>query len=323
MNERKAYIDVVRGILILLVVLFHTPFVLRSAGCIGEVPFFDAFSGFYVVFFMPGFFFLTGYCTNWGGVILTFLQRFVKRTILPALVLPIFASLLYFDKAVFANFLDFDSWTYSCVGWFICALAVAKSLYFCIRRLVKNGVLLFVVVLTIAVLGFVLNKFFELPNHGFYQNGMILMFFVYLGDKARNFSFSTEKISKYLGVGYVLVWLACSILGFSLPNVMLSVNCSYLKFVPYFIIATMGICLLVSFSKWINTSRFFEYMGRHSLVIYFFHSVLIFQIGRLFDGICLCDNLMVLLVFVVVVALASFIAWLFDLPYLRWLVGRF
>lgn len=67
MSERKAYIDVARGILILSVVLFHTPFVLRSVGCLGEVPFFDAFSSFYIVFFMPGFFFLTGYCTNWGG----------------------------------------------------------------------------------------------------------------------------------------------------------------------------------------------------------------------------------------------------------------
>ncbi len=258
-----------------------------------------------------------------GGQILIFLQRFVKRTILPALVLPIFTSLLYFDKSVFANFLDFDSWAYSCVGWFIFALAVAKLLFFCVKRLVKNSVLLFVVVLAIAVLGLVLNKSFELPNHGFYQNGMILMFFVYLGDMARNVSFSIEKISKYLGIGYVFVWLTCTILGISLPNVMFTVNCSYLKFVPYLIVATMGICLLMLFSKWIKTSKFFEYMGRHSLVIYFFHSVLIFQIGRLFDGACLCDNLMVLIVFVVVVALSSFIAWLFDLPYLRWLVGRF
>lgn len=217
MSERKAYIDVARGILILLVVLFHTPFVLRSAGCIGEVPFFDAFSGFYVVFFMPGFFFLTGYCTNWGGVILTFLQRFVKRTILPALVLPIFASLLYFDKAVFANFFDFDSWAYSCVGWFICALAVAKLLYFCIKRLVKNGVLLFVVVLTIAVLGFVLNKSFELPNHGFYQNGMILMFFVYLGDMVRNVSFSAEK-----NIEVFWCWLCVGMVGFLYSRVFVA-----------------------------------------------------------------------------------------------------
>lgn len=68
---------------------------------------------------------------------------------------------------------------------------------------------------------------------------------------------------------------------------------------------------------------FFEYIGRHSLVIYFFHSVLIFQVGRLLNDFSLCDNLVVLLVFVVVVALATFIAWLFDLPYLRWFVGRF
>lgn len=67
MSERKSYIDVARGILILLVVLFHTPFVLRSAGCISESPFFDAFSSFYVTFFMPCFFYITGYCTNWGG----------------------------------------------------------------------------------------------------------------------------------------------------------------------------------------------------------------------------------------------------------------
>lgn len=56
MSERKSYIDVARGILILLVVLFYTPFVLRSAGCISESPFFDAFSSFYVTFFMPCFF---------------------------------------------------------------------------------------------------------------------------------------------------------------------------------------------------------------------------------------------------------------------------
>ncbi len=327
MSERKPYIDVARGILILLVVLFHTPFILRSVGCVGETPILDVVASFYIPFFMPAFFVITGMCTDWDADWNTFLVGNAKKLLLPALLLPLCATALYCERSAWYNFCDLDSWAYACVGWFVCALMTAKFVYYGVRRLVPfgNSVLLLLAVAAIVMVGLLLNKFFCLKNTLYYQNGMLFVFFVYIGElsKKKMAIFWGGRAACAIGLGYIAVWLASRLAHVDMPYVMLSVNCGYWKFPLYLCIAGGGICLLMSLAWRIGTNHFLEYMGRHSLVIYFFHSVLIFQMGRLLGGFGICDTLFVLLVFASSVAIASFIAWLFDLPYLRWLVGRF
>lgn len=327
MSERKPYIDVARGGLILLVVLFHTPIILRSVGCIGETPLLDAIGSFYIPFFMPAFFVITGMCTDWDVDWKTFLAKNAKKLLLPTLLLPLCATALYCERSAWHNFCDLDSWAYAGAGWFVCALMTAKLVYYGVRRLVPfgNGVLLLLAVAAVAVVGLLLNKFFCLKNTLFYQNGMVLAFFVYVGElsKKKMDVFKGGRTAYMIGLGYIAVWLASRLAHVDMPYVMLSVNCGYWKFPFYLCIAVMGVCLLMSLAWRIGTNRLLEFMGSHSLVIYFFHSVLIFQMGSLLGGFGICDALFVLLVFASSVAIASFIAWLFDLPYLRWLVGRF
>lgn len=329
MSERKPYIDVARGGLILLVVLFHTPIILRSVGCIGETPLLDAIGSFYIPFFMPAFFVITGMCTDWDVDWKTFLAKNAKKLLLPTLLLPLCATALYCERSAWHNFCDLDSWAYAGAGWFVCALMTAKLVYYGVRRLVPfgNGVLLLLAVAAVAVVGLLLNKFFCLKNTLFYQNGMVLAFFVYVGElsKKKMDVFKGGRTAYMIGLGYIAVWLASRLAHVDMPYVMLSVNCGYWKFPFYLCIAVMGVCLLMSLAWRIGTNRLLEFMGSHSLVIYFFHSVLIWWLGCLLTmcPLPLHDTALALVVFVLAVSVCALLGKLFDLPYLRYALGRF
>lgn len=88
-RERCHFIDVAKGILILLVVLHHQPMIDKENGientfllCLGNA------SSYYNAFFMPAFFVITGYCTNfYSKSISHFFVHQVLSIMLPAFCL--------------------------------------------------------------------------------------------------------------------------------------------------------------------------------------------------------------------------------------------
>ena len=65
MKERIHYIDVAKGLLIILVILHHFPQLMDQYGVSNPfLQFLDSASDYYNAFFMPTFFIITGYCTN-------------------------------------------------------------------------------------------------------------------------------------------------------------------------------------------------------------------------------------------------------------------
>lgn len=115
--ERLRFIDATKGILIFLVIAGHVPFAMIKLGGIpssaielwGEINY-NTFASFY----MPSFFFITGYCSNFSKPLETFIKDNLATLILPCLLLS------------------------SPTNWFVMALFVAKLLYYYINRLCKK-----------------------------------------------------------------------------------------------------------------------------------------------------------------------------------------
>lgn len=65
MKERLHYMDVAKGILIFLVIIHHQPQLEEEHGVSNVfLAMLDNFSDYYDAYFMPAFFIITGYCTN-------------------------------------------------------------------------------------------------------------------------------------------------------------------------------------------------------------------------------------------------------------------
>lgn len=89
MKDRFHYIDIAKGILILLVVIHHQPQLAAEFGI--SNPFLAALacsSDYFNAFFMPAFFVITGYCTNFQKLPFgKFLGRQAMTIMLPAFCL--------------------------------------------------------------------------------------------------------------------------------------------------------------------------------------------------------------------------------------------
>lgn len=78
MKERIHYIDVAKGLLITLVILHHFPQLMEQYGVSNPfLQFLDSASDYYNAFFMPAFFIITGYCTNFRK--LPFGEFFIRQ----------------------------------------------------------------------------------------------------------------------------------------------------------------------------------------------------------------------------------------------------
>lgn len=84
-KERLTYIDVAKGLLMVLVVFHHVDGNATKYGIINSaVDDIHAFSNIFVSFFMPCFFIITGYCSNFTKPFVRFLLGSIKGIMLPA-----------------------------------------------------------------------------------------------------------------------------------------------------------------------------------------------------------------------------------------------
>ena len=136
-KTRLNYIDVAKGILILMVVYGHVYWVLSKILLIKNVALEDYgnIQNIWIAFYMPAFFMLTGYVSSFKKPFLPFLRKQLKTLILPAISLFVLSQIL--------TFLFYDrNFSLGIIGaikgqgfWFLYALFVAKILYYFIDKI--------------------------------------------------------------------------------------------------------------------------------------------------------------------------------------------
>ncbi|MFE4709442.1 acyltransferase family protein [Paenibacillus sp. NPDC056722] len=283
-NKRIEWIDISKGILIILVMLGHTQ---ASPHLVGYI-----FS-----FHMPFFFFISGYLFNVEKY-----QSFTnvvvsksKSILIPYIFFSVLSVIIY---SVIFDY-HFNNW-YSLVSmfleskrneifynvplWFFTTLFIIELLYFLIRKHINRKWI--VLTILIALSGFEAIKYNttgqpKLPWS--FDLGVYYMVFFGIGNLIRNISINNKFIKKSL-YGFCFI---INILFLVSPETFNGVNnivYSHGSFAYLWslILGFAGIVTYIGLSKYVKSSKALSYLGKNTMIIFPLHFVLGYNLINVF-----------------------------------------
>lgn len=288
---------------------------------------FDDFESLWVVFFMPAFFFITGFCTGFDKPFKPFLITGIRTILIPAMIIGYGVQLfdymfmdvswLWIVKTITKSVL-----TNASGEWFISSLFLARFAVWGINKL-KNRYLQIAIAAVSFVLGLILmNSFENIREIWYFKHAMMALLFMQVGKMLKGYDGPVYKYS-LVYIPVIIIYLA---LGFNVPYLTNRVWIPYNLVPLYLILSFLGIFCILKVSKIIDHSIILEYLGRNSLVIFLSH----FAFYRMYIYLSLpylnmSPSLTVVLIITVYTAnvlSCCAIAYLLNTKPLRWILGK-
>lgn len=332
-KNRLDYIDLAKAILILMVMVGHIQNVCEQLSIKDRLcQDIDYLENFWGPFFMPAFFFITGYCSSFGKRRETFIISNLKSLIIPAILLGIIANWI----TLIGN-LDFDFKQYMNIGlkrillyggafWFLPSLFLAKIIYYYLyNNFYQNKVLICILLFFI---GFVLYYYQIGDNYWYYKHSLMLTYFIALGNYLKEIKISPSFliIASFWGV-YFLILCILIIIGWESPHIAHKVNLSWQLIIPNIVLSSLGSVLLFFSSKYIHKSTILIWIGKHSLVFYCLHISFFFIYFRLLSFLFQKNIIFSLtgvgIGLVLSLCSCSFFAWILSKKYFKFVLGKF
>ncbi len=266
-KKRTSWIDIAKGIAILLVFLGHTI----------SLPY--EIARFIYFFHMPTFFLLSGYCFNLKSDFGKFVIGKLKGIILPVFTLGLTGSIVVSLMLQFVKHENVD-WKWVFLNpvvqygehdllWYLPALFVALLCFYWIVKLCRQKAAPVIAVsFVIALLSYLFTKLVGVTVPWHVDTALIALPFLALGYVAK-----VKNLATKVGNVPCLVISAvmCALLGFINMKyfgvVEMHVN-SYGNILLFYLSAVAGICMVVALSILISESRLLEFFGRNTLVFY-------------------------------------------------------
>ena len=161
-KERIHWIDVSKGILILLLLLHHFASAKRVMGIDSNFfSFLTCWQSLYTAFFMQAFLMMSGYCSNFKKPHGQFWEGVIKQLVIPFIFFEfISCCIISAQKEDFSINGIFQVWTDTngTTLWFLNALIVSKVLIYYMRRVTKSvkvALMITFVFLSFAVYGII------------------------------------------------------------------------------------------------------------------------------------------------------------------------
>ena len=347
-GKRLHWIDVAKGLLAIMVVYSHIRGQASSLGYNDSaIDGIDLFSNLFVPFFMPCFFVITGFCSNFEKSFKSFVFASIKGLIIPAFVFSFFFSGAYkvsnitLFKDFIKSFLYFGG-NY----WFLSAMFIARLSYWTIKRITHNSVFISILCCLSFILGFLLRQLPRDFEYWWFVHALLMIPYLRLGDCFRHIS--TEKeISRsipYTVLCYILV-LSLTILltktgllkidsYYYVPGItqrLFNINLSML--LPLVALSTIGSFTILGMSKSISSNSFLEYLGQNSLVVYCIQGYVLnktlslsisisHMVGINYQSFAV-SLLLIILSFIASLVVCTIVSWVINLKYIRILIGKF
>lgn len=330
--EKKAigrikYLDIAKGVLIVLLVFAH----FRSA--VNRIPYdshyFEMVYGWnniFTCFYMPAFFIISGYCSNYKKTFGTFLISLVKSLLIPLIAFTLIdqAAISLINRT---NYLE-QLWRHVMNGgglWFLQAMIIGKLILYGMRRINGDwGGYIFVCLLLLCI-GVFMNQWNIGPNPFSYKHALIASFWLAVGQWLKEKPVIYERaIDKSIYV-YPIVAVATF---FKCPSFTASISISMLTIPLHIIYAFVGTMFLLKICTVVKDCKVLEYWGKNSLVVYALHfTPLLFLTQKLWEWM-MPDNIwLFLLFFVILYSLEYTICWilmkLFNVKPLCYTIGKF
>lgn len=305
-KERIPYIDVAKGLLILMVLLHHMPHVVRILGVTDS--FYqgvDDCAFLYSTYFMPAFFLITGYCSRQTRElnVRNLVIKNLKTIILPAFTLGLVCSCIglagmVYKQGVGVLPIEFAKAVYHNVGsivknggnyWFLSALFVAKIMHSIIyHNVIKisigggEKIILFAIYLTLVALGYLMFSL-NVKEHWAIWHAFLLCIFLYCGQLLRESGIS-KRISVVSITTFVVIILFYVVIlnSIALPRVAMKIVIDTWYEVPVFLILSFtGSVMIFTISRFIYENRYLQYWGRNSLTLYCLHVAILFKLYKI------------------------------------------
>ena len=277
--KRLDYIDRVKGLLIISVVLGHVAwsFWMMSYNYPYVCYPFNMTAFLYVGIFMQAFFVVSGYVTNFHKDFKTFFIKNIQAIIVPLLTLG-------FVKQVFECLLISDSSLFSLEGvcafvlngplWFLNALFLSRLIYWMVVHSVHNRYMRGSVMIALMIGSIFINHHpNSFPSNYFYwQASLGLCVFLWIGDEMKQVHITDKRL---LGMGIFYVFLLAisrflPILS-PIPYDAARSTLTYWQIPVDVFYVLSGTALLGWISRKLGQNKFLEYYGQNSLVVYIFN----------------------------------------------------
>lgn len=336
-HERIHYIDIFKGILIILVVVHHAPMVCQKF----DNPYMDTYwlNNIIISFFMPAWFMATGYCSSFTKPFPHFLWQNFKGIMIPCFTLYCINHILYSLNTYLygdASWMTLSHWfnpgvrTFFRNGgfyWFLSALFISKLIFWFVAK-IKTDIYKVACCLIMLFAGLYLYHAATIPNIFFFQHALILTIFLYGGQLLKKNEKQLMSHIVPVAALFFFIILLMSYFGITVPTVTREITTTLLTAGIFVLLSTIGSLTLWFISRRIASNRLLEYMGKASLVMYAFNYVTLTITANSLVYIMspegpfvsiLCFVLTIILTLLILI----FFYWLIDKKWLRFIIGRF
>lgn len=316
--ERVGWIDFLRGIAMILILVFHTEVYYKESDV---TPYYIYTSNAIILFY-----FISGYLFYRNG---TF--QWQKRIIgiVRSLLIPyfIFTTLIAIPKLLIRQ-MDIN-WTEIALNiltgrasWFIAALIVAEAA-FSILLWISRGKQIWLS--TVTILCFITYYLIPFNQHNYWQwqDALLALDFLYLGylyHQYKDYFHTINKPLYSLLLLFILIFIKVYEYHMDLPMRNIAI-----ENVPLFLAdSIIWLLLIISVIRYISSCRLIEWTGQHCIVYYFLCggcpmiiSMLMNRIGLYYDGYLY----RYILAFVLVFMLTTALTWLIY-KYVPFITGK-
>lgn len=291
MNQKElSWINIAKAICMLSVYLIHS----EAYYGINHTSYGHLLQPFYV----NAFFFISGYLffrkqlqtatnyrfTNFGE----HLQNILFRLVIPTIV---FATIIYLPKVFFhSREISITQYFYDVFGgisfWFTSTLAISQIILITLLFLRKKTILPYLICsVLLFIISIYLSNFEQEPFPWYYKSGVGATLFLTLGGLYQQYEQKLDcKINKLSGILLIGVYITCMLYDIKY-NLFQTAVMSMTFNVQGFLISLIGITVLITICKHLPKLSHLEYIGKNSIVFYFFSGTFPAFIGLIFQKI--------------------------------------
>lgn len=329
MEKRISYIDVCKGILILMVVLGHVVYIMRitTGLALGSFPyvFIQNIASIWIApYYMAAFFLISGYCSKFIRPLKEQIFTDGKRLVLPAIIIPLIMKIVT-PPMCDINFHIFSYILYGDLPWFLMAMFWARIFFKIVMLPNIKDVYKPIFFIILSIVGcLILERYKGLEYLSFFH-GLAFSLFVFIGNKLKN-----VKISKMWIVSVICIYISLVITcAGHVPALCADIYFGIRQWPIYIVAAFCGSLFIFQLSKFIGHNSVLEILGRNSLVIYLTHCEFLRIMSTYMIGYISKYNMSFLFSFCIILfmfvgATCWGVIWslLLNRKYTKWIVGK-
>lgn len=343
MRQRLHYIDVAKGMLILMVIATHIDGMTSDDG-LSTDSLWTIGGGIrycWGCFFMQAFFVLNGFTSHFDKPFSSFLKSNIRTLLVPCIFFSVLTKLL--------TGIVYDEWSlYTVTGderriwldetyWFLEALFLARIVFWLTLKYIGKAWQRWTTMFLLLIAGVWLNHLMDgkttipsdFANYFHYRNAMCMTIFIGLGHWLKKHKTLVEPYYSYAFIVYLIAMSTAWYLGYQgvIPVYNHTCGMTFKQIPVYLMFATLGTFATVWISKMINHSDLLEYFGKGSIVVYTMHffclRVIVTVLKPFFTLTTIVETAFYFLLVFVLTALTCAVAiYIFQFPYLRRVLGK-